>query len=69
MPLIERKTLDRVKSEDIFFLDAGNLIKAGQKAGNILADLTADIGSGITKAQCKCMLQSPWVREIPVQKP
>jgi len=34
MPLIERKTLDRVGSEDIFYLDAGNLIKAGQKAGN-----------------------------------
>ncbi len=34
MPIIERKTLDRVNSEDILYLDAGNLIKAGHKVGS-----------------------------------
>ena len=34
MPIIERKTLDRVHNTDFFYLDAGNMIKAGHKAEN-----------------------------------
>ena len=34
MPIIERKTLDRVQSRDFMYHDAGNMIKAGQKAEN-----------------------------------
>jgi ssRNA-specific RNase YbeY (16S rRNA maturation enzyme) len=36
-----------------------------QKAGNILADATSDIGENITPDQCACMLQSPWVHPVP----
>ncbi len=34
MPIIERKALDNLTPDDILYLDAGNLIKAGQKVGN-----------------------------------
>lgn len=39
MPIIERKTLDRVNSEDVLYLDAGTLIKAGQKVGDNISAL------------------------------
>ncbi|MBI9099290.1 MAG: hypothetical protein JEY91_12470 [Spirochaetaceae bacterium] len=39
MPIIERKTLDRVSSKDYLYYDAGNLLKAGQKAGANAANL------------------------------
>lgn len=39
MPIIERKTLDRVHEDDILLQDAGNLIKAGQKVGKNTASL------------------------------
>lgn len=39
MPVIERKTLDRVHSGDVLFYDAGNLLKAGQKVGENVGNL------------------------------
>jgi len=48
MPLIERKTLDRVKSDDILLFDAGNLIKSGQKAGGNAGQLAKFSVSFIT---------------------
>ena len=34
MPIIERKSLDRLNSDDILYYDAGNLIKAGTRVGD-----------------------------------
>ncbi|MDA3810455.1 MAG: hypothetical protein PF518_09025 [Spirochaetaceae bacterium] len=48
MPIIERKTLDRIKEDDILLYDAGNLIKAGQKAGNNASQLAKFSVSFIT---------------------
>ncbi len=48
MPIIERKTLDRVNTEDVLYLDAGNLMKAGQKVGEKISSLAKYNVSHIT---------------------
>lgn len=48
MPIIERKTLDRVKSDDVLLYDAGNLIKSGQRAGDNVGQLAKFSVSFIT---------------------
>ena len=48
MPIIERKTLDRVKDNDILLLDAGNLIKAGTSPGSKIGSLAQYNTSFIT---------------------
>ena len=72
--LLEQVTASRLAYSQVSRLLAHELVHAltqkghptRQKVGNILADQTADIGSNITKDQCACMLQSPWVRKIPL---